>query len=126
MNRRMIYASVAALIICACSAGGTEPSLAGSWSGTITCYKMDSPLLMAIDAAKPGEAKMAMGEGGMLPWDASVTVDGARLVTIKSHLQSGDAQLLTGTLDSAGDTIAGVMDKQLCNKFTLTRGAAAR
>lgn len=128
MKRRLACASVAALmlsgILGACSAGGPAPSLAGSWAGTITCYKMDSPLSMAVDEAKPGEAKMAIGEGGMLPWDASIKVDGARLVTIKSHVESGDAQLLTGALDVAGNVITGEMDKQLCNKFTLTRGAA--
>ncbi|RYZ11079.1 MAG: hypothetical protein EON61_10740 [Alphaproteobacteria bacterium] len=91
----------------------------------MTCYKMDAPLSMAIDAANPGEAKLAMGEGGVFPWDASVTIDGSRVVTIKSRIPSGDAQLLTGTLDDAGNTIAGTMDKQLCSKFTLTRGAAA-
>jgi hypothetical protein len=124
MKQRLICASAAALLLSACSAGGPPPSLAGSWSGTITCYSMDSPLMMTVDAAKPGEARMALGEGGMLPWDASIAIDGGRVVTIKSHIQSGDAQLLTGTLDGAGNTITGAMDKQLCNKFTLTRGAA--
>ena len=124
MKRRLILASAAALMLVACSAGGPAPSLPGTWSGTVTCYKMDSPLSMVVDAAKPGEAKMAMGEGGMLPWDASIAIDGARLVTIKSHIESGDAQLLTGTLDAAGNAITGEMDKQLCNKFTLTRSAA--
>lgn len=124
MKRRLICASAAALMFAACSAGGPAPSLAGTWAGTITCYSMESPLAMTVDAARPGEAKMAMGEGGMLPWDASVAIDGARLVTIKSHIESGDAQLLTGTLDSAGNAIIGTMDKQLCSKFTLTRGAA--
>ncbi len=123
MKRRLVCALAAALMIAGCSAGGAAPSLAGNWSGTITCYSMDSPLMMTVDAAAPAEAKMAMGEGGMLPWDASIGVDGARLVTIKSHIQSGDAQLLTGTLDAAGNAIVGVMDKQLCNKFTLTRAA---
>lgn len=123
MKRPLICAS-AALTVAACS-GEPAPSLAGIWSGTITCYKMDSPLLMTVDEAVTGEAKMALGEGGMLPWDASIAIDGARLVTIKSHIPSGDAQLLTGTLDAAGSTITGTMDKQLCNKFTLKRGAAA-
>lgn len=124
MKRRLVCASAAVVLLSACSAGGPAPSLAGIWSGTITCYKMDAPLLMTVDEAAPGEAKMAMGEGGMLPWDASVTVDGGRVVTIKSHIESGDAQLLTGKLDSLGAVITGEMDKQLCDKFTLTRGAA--
>lgn len=124
MKQRMIWAAAAAIMFAACSAGGPAPSLAGSWAGTITCYSTDSPLIMTVDAAKPAVAKMAMGEGGMLPWDASLTVDGARKVTIKSDISSGDAQLLTGTVDSAGNVITGVMDKQLCSKFTLTRGAA--
>jgi hypothetical protein len=125
MGRGLFCESAASLMLAACSAGDPPPSLAGSWEGTVTCYKMDAPLSMAIDAAKPGEAKLAMGEGGVFPWDASVTIDGSRVVTIKSRIPSGDAQLLTGTLDDAGNTIAGTMDKQLCNKFTLTRGAAA-
>lgn len=123
MGRGLVCASVAAILVAGCSNAGPAPSLAGAWSGTITCYNMDAPFSMTIDAAKPGEARMAMGEGGMFPWDASVSVDGSRAVTIKSHIPSGDAQLLTGTVDTSGNAISGVMDKQLCNKFTLTRAA---
>jgi len=123
MIRGLACGSAAAVFLAACSNAEPPPSLAGAWSGTITCYKMDAPLSMTIDAAKADEATMAMGEGGIFPWPASVNVDGSRIVTIKSHIPSGDAQLLTGTLDAAGNSITGEMDKQLCNKFTLTRSA---
>ena len=123
MGRGLVCGAAAGVLLAACSNAGPPPSLAGSWAGTITCYKMDAPLSMVVDAGKPAEARMAMGEGGIFPWDASVGVDGARLVTIRSTIPSGDAQLLTGTLDAAGNTIAGEMDGQLCSKFTLTRAA---
>ncbi|RYG34268.1 MAG: hypothetical protein EON93_08345 [Burkholderiales bacterium] len=121
MGRKLFCAAAAAVLIAACSNAGPAPSLAGSWSGTITCYKMDSPLSMIVDAAKPAEAKMAMGEGGVFPWDAALSIDGSRNVTIKANIASGDAQLITGVLDAGGNTIVGAMDEQLCNKFTLTR-----
>lgn len=122
MKRRLVLIAAGPLALAAaCSASQPAPSIVGSWSGTITCYNMDSPLTMTIDAAKPSQAAMAMGDGGVFPWQATVTVDGARAVTIKSAIQSGDAQLLTGALDAAGATISGAMERQLCNKFTLTR-----
>ncbi len=123
MTRGLACGSAAAVLLAACSNAEPPPSLTGTWSGTITCYKMDAPLSMTIDATTPDEATMAMGEGGIFPWPASVSVDSSRTVTIKSHIPSGDAQLLTGTLDAASSSITGKMDKQLCNKFTLTRAA---
>lgn len=118
---KIVLATAAALMLSAACSGSTSAvSLVGSWSGTITCYSMDSPLSMTVDAAAPAKAAMAMGDGGVFPWDAAVTVDGAK-VTIKSDIPSGDAKLLTGTADAAGNTITGDMEGQLCNKFTLTR-----
>ncbi len=119
--RSVLSVAGAVALAAACSAGQPAPSLAGNWSGTITCYSMESPLSMTIDAAKPAQAAMAIGDGGVFPWEASVTVDGSRAVTIKSTIQSGDAQLLTGTLDATGTTISGAIERQLCNKFTLVR-----
>ena len=122
MKLRSVLSVTGALALAAaCSASQPAPSLAGNWSGTITCYSMESPLTMIVDATKLSQAAMAMGDGGVFPWEASVAVDGARAVTIKSTIQSGDAQLLTGTLDAAGTTISGTIERQLCNKFTLTR-----
>lgn len=118
---KIVIAATAALIFAAgCSGSTPAVSLVGSWSGTITCYSMDAPLTMTVDTATPAKAAMAMGDGGVFPWDAAVTVEGAK-VTIKSDIPSGDAQLLTGTADAAGNTITGNMEGQLCNKFTLTR-----
>lgn len=120
---KMVLAAVAALVFAVgCSGSTPAVSLVGSWSGTITCYSMDSPLSMTVDAATPARAAMAMGDGGVFPWDAAISVDGSR-VTIKSDIPSGDAQLLTGTVDGAGNAITGDMEGQLCSKFTLTRKA---
>ena len=97
-------------------------SLAGKWAGTITCYKVESPLQMTIDAAKPGEAAMSRGEGGALSWPATVTVsEVARLVTVKSAGPNDGAELVEGLLSEDGATISGVMDKQLCTAFSLKR-----
>lgn len=120
MAKIMLAAAAALMLAAGCSGSTPAVSLAGSWSGTITCYSLDSPLSMTVDAATPAKAAMAMGDGGVFPWDASVVVEGST-VTIKSDIPSGDAQLLTGTADAAGNTITGNMEGQLCNKFTLAR-----
>jgi hypothetical protein len=97
-------------------------SLAGKWAGTITCYKIESPLQMTIDAAKPGEATLSKGEGGALSWPATVKLsEVARLVTILSTGPADGAERVEGLLSEDGATISGVMDKQLCTDFTLKR-----
>jgi hypothetical protein len=112
----------AVMSVGACADEKPAVSLAGKWDGVITCYSMESPLQMTIDAAKPQDAVMGMGDGGVFAWDAAVTIDSsARAVTIKSKVPSGDAQVLTGTLGADGKEIIGNMDKQLCSKFKLTR-----
>jgi len=82
---------------------------------------MDSPLQMRIDAAVPTKASVSMGdigEGGT--WDADVSVDEAgHTVAIAAGGGMGDAALLAGKLE--GDVLSGEMEKQLCNRFTLTR-----
>jgi hypothetical protein len=97
-------------------------SLAGKWAGTITCYKIESPLQMTIDAAKPGEAVMSKGEGGALSWPATVSVsEVARLVTVVSTGPADGAERVEGLLSEDGSQISGVMDKQLCTGFSLKR-----
>lgn len=114
--------ALAVMSMGACAGEKTAVSLAGKWGGVITCYSIEGPLQMRLDAATPQVAVMGMGDGGVLAWDASVAFDGAsRAVTIKSTVASGDAQVLTGTLSADGKEIIGTMDKQLCSKFTLTR-----
>lgn len=123
MGRRLVGGAALAVLLAACSNGEPPPSVAGTWTGTITCYGSDSPLSMSVDAAQPSKARLAIGEDGIFPWDASLAVDASGTITIKSNIASGDAQLLTGKLDGAGDVISGEMDKRLCNKFTLKRVA---
>lgn len=114
-------AALAGMSIAACAGEKTAVSLAGKWEGVITCYSIEGPLQMTIDAATPQVAVMGMGDGGVLAWDASVAFDDAtRAVTIKSTVANGDAQVLTGTLGADGKDIVGNMDKQLCSKFKLT------
>ena len=131
--------SIAVLAVAACSpskaptptASATETaaprvaapiSLAGQWAGTITCYKIESPLQMTINAAKPGEAVMSKGEGGVVSWPATVAVDNAaRMVTVSSTGPADGAERIEGLLSADGGTISGVMDKQLCTAFTLKR-----
>jgi hypothetical protein len=97
-------------------------SLSGKWAGTITCYKIGSPLQMTIDAAKPGEAVMSKGDGGALSWSAQVTLnDAARLVTITAIGAADGAERVEGRLSDDGAMLSGVMDKQLCTDFKLTR-----
>ena len=97
-------------------------SLAGKWAGTITCYKVESPFQMTVDAAKPGEAALSRGEGGALSWPATVAVnDSARLVSLTSVGPADGAELIEGLLSEDGSSISGAMDKQLCTNFTLKR-----
>ena len=97
-------------------------SLAGQWAGTITCYKIESPLQMTINAAKPGEAVMSKGEGGVVSWPATVAVNNAaRMVTVRSTGAADGAERIEGLLSADGGTISGEMDKQLCTAFTLKR-----
>ncbi len=117
---RLLPVVASAVALAAACSGSAPASLVGTWSGTVTCYSMDSPLSMTVTAAAPSRAAMAMGDDGVFPWEAAITVDGSR-VTIKSDIPSGDAQVLTGAVDAAGNAITGEMQGQLCNKFTLTR-----
>lgn len=95
--------------------------LAGKWAGTITCYKVESPLQM-IDAIKPGEAVMSNGEGGVVSWPATVAVNKtSRLVTVTSTGPVDGAERIEGLLSADAGMISGVMDKQLCAKFMLKR-----
>ena len=97
-------------------------SLAGQWAGTITCYAIESPLQMKINSAKPGEAVMSRGEGGIVSWPATVVVNNAaRMVTVSSTGPVDGAERIVGLLSADGRTISGVMDKQLCTAFTLKR-----
>lgn len=115
-------AALAVASVGACTeAGKTDAvSLVGNWEGTTTCYSMESPLQMTIDAATPAKAAMGMGEGGALSWTADVTFDAAKsTVSLAAEGGVGDAALLAGTL--AGDVISGEIEKQLCNSFKLTR-----
>lgn len=103
-------------------AASSSPSLVGKWAGTITCNKIESPLQMTIDAAKPGEATLSKGEGGALTWTAAVTVsDVARLVSVASSGPADGAERIEGLLGEDGSTITGVMDQQLCTNFALKR-----
>ncbi len=116
-------AAIAAASVAACTPAGESPvSLAGSWAGTVTCYKMESPLTMTIAAATPKAAEVSMGDGGVLTWAASVAFDDAtHVVTIKSDAPTGDAAVLAGALAADANSITGHMDKQLCTDFKLTR-----
>lgn len=115
-------AAFAVASVGACAGEKAAVSLAGKWTGTITCYSMESPLQVAIDAATPEKATVGMGDGGAISWEASVAFDDAtRAVTIKSDAPMGDAHIIAGTLDADGKDISGAMDKQLCNAFKLAR-----
>ncbi len=97
-------------------------SLAGKWAGTITCYRIESPFQVTIDAAKPGEAVLSKGDIGVLSWPATVAVnEAARLVSLKSVGPADGAELVEGLLSDDGKLISGAMDRQLCTDFSLTR-----
>ena len=50
---------------------------------------------MTIDAAKPGEAVLSKGEGGVVGWPATVVINNAeRLVTVRSTGSSTDNELI--------------------------------
>jgi hypothetical protein len=99
-------------------------SLAGTWTGAITCYKIESPLLMKIDAAKPGEASVSKGQGGALSWKAKVTVDEAkRIVTVLADGAADGAERIEGQLSEDGALISGTMTRQLCTVFALRRAS---
>jgi hypothetical protein len=117
-------AAIAVASIGACAPAGetANVSFAGNWAGTVTCYKMQSPLTITIAATAPKEAEVSMGDGGVLTWAASVEFDNAtRAVTIKSNVPTGDAAVLAGALAADANSISGHMDKQLCTDFKLTR-----
>ena len=97
-------------------------SLAGKWTGTITCYKIESPFQMTIDNTKPTEAALSKGEGGALSWPATVAINEAtRIVTITSTGPADGAERVEGPLSADGAIISGSMDKQLCTDFNLKR-----
>jgi hypothetical protein len=99
-------------------------SLAGKWAGTITCYKIESPFQMTIDAAKPTEATLSKGEGGALSWPATVAINEAtRIITITSAGPADGAERVEGLLTADGAQISGAMDKQLCTDFNLKRAS---
>ena len=99
-------------------------SLAGKWTGTITCYKIESPFQMTIDAAKPTEAALSKGEGGALSWPATVAINEAtRMITITSTGPADGAERVEGLLTADGALISGAMDKQLCTDFNLKRAS---
>ena len=127
MKRLLVCAAViSAASVVACTPVGDEAavSLAGRWEGTIICYKVEAPLTMTIDAAKPNEASMSMGEGGALSWHAAVTYETAnRVVAIKGDQPTADAAVIAGPLSADGKAISGTMDKQLCTDFKLTRAS---
>lgn len=115
----MLVAAAAAASLAACNAaGGKEASLAGNWKGTITCYNMEMPFSLTVDAATPTKALLSKGDLATVTWDGTITADKAA-VTIKSDGPADGAETIAGTL--AGDDLSGTMDKQLCTKFTLTR-----
>ncbi len=123
MKRLLVrVTAIAVASVGACADPRAAASLAGNWVGSITCYNIDTPLTVAIDAATPGTARVSMGEGGALTWEASVAFsDATRAVTITSTAPTGDAQTIAGTLDSNASSISGAMERQLCNRFKLTR-----
>ncbi|MDZ4760300.1 MAG: hypothetical protein SGJ21_04445 [Alphaproteobacteria bacterium] len=105
----------------ACSASDEPVSLAGIWQGTITCYSIEGPLQMTIEAATPEEAVMATGNGA-LEWDARVVLDAATsAVTIEPKLLNVEAGTLKGTLSGDAKVISGEMERQFCTSFSLTR-----
>ena len=123
MKRLLIFVTAMAVAsLSACADPTSAASLAGNWVGSITCYNIDSPLKVAILAATPAKATVSMGDASALSWEASVAFDdAARTVTIKSDVPTGDAQTISGTLNSNGSSISGAMERQLCNRFKLTR-----
>jgi len=97
-------------------------SLVGKWAGSITCYSIDLPLQMSLDAVRPRDALMSKGDGSVVTWPATVAVnDAARFVTITAAGAADGAERIAGALSADGATISGAMDKQLCTKFMLTR-----
>jgi len=120
-------ACIALLAVAACSPNKAPTpaapiSLVGKWAGTITCYKIESPLQMTIDAAKPGEAVMSKGQNDAVSWSATVAVNAAtRMVTVTSAGAADGAERIEGPLSADGGEISGAMDKQLCTNFTLKR-----
>ena len=112
-------AAVAVASVGACTGADDKAvSLNGKWAGTITCYNMDMPLTMTVDAAAPARAALTKGDQATVSWDAALSiVDG--VVTIKSDGPNDGAETLAGKLQS--DVISGTMDKQLCTAFKLTR-----
>lgn len=137
-------AALAAVSVAACTPAETKPgtkpeaaaeapkgeptptlapvSLVGVWTGTITCYKMASPLTVTIDGVAPEKAQIGQGDGGALKWTADVSVDSAaRMVTLKGPQPTADAAVIAGPLSADMTKITGKMDKQLCTDFTLTR-----
>jgi hypothetical protein len=134
-------AALAATVLCACTpssppmptapeaspqqAGAPPPlptSLAGTWAGTITCYKIESPLQMTIVAARPNKATMSKGDRGAVSWPAAVSLnETSRLVTITSTGPADGAERIEGLLSENDNVISGAMDKQLCTDFNLKR-----
>lgn len=97
-------------------------SLVGGWAGTITCYKIESPLTVNIDGAGPEKAAVAQGEGGALKWMTSVSVDSpTRMITLKADTPTDGADVLAGPLSADMTEISGKMDNQLCTNFKLKR-----
>ena len=63
------------------------------------------------NAAKPSEAVMSKGEGGVVSWPATVAVNNAaRIVTVSSTGAADGAERIEGLLSADGGTISGVMD----------------
>ncbi len=79
----------------------------GGWGGTITCYKIESPLIVNIDGAGPEKAEIARGEGGALKWMASVSVDSpTRMIRLKADTPTDGADVLAGPLSADMTEIA--------------------
>jgi hypothetical protein len=97
-------------------------SLAGKWSGTITCYQADAPLQVTIDAATSDKATVAMGSDAVTTWQAPVRFNAeTRMVLITSDSAMSDAAVIEGALAADNNSISGTMEKQLCRSFRLTR-----
>jgi len=143
--KHRIASAIAALAVAACTPAETKPeaatgdvpaqpaaeavalapiSLVGQWTGTITCYKIESPLTVNIDGGGPEKAEVAQGEGGALKWMASVSVDSpTRMVTLKADTPTDGADVLTGLLSEDMMSLSGAMTQQLCTDFALKRMA---
>ncbi len=137
MRSRLVLATVLGAAACAPTPGpagaalppeaataSAMPSLAGVWTGSITCYAMEFPLTRTIDAARPGVAALSKGQGGAVTWTGAVAVDAAaRRVTVVADGPADGAERLDGVIGPDGATIQGTMDRQLCAEFALRRGA---